>query len=79
MFYDPLKNFYTPQHVSRGVSCFHIGRPCVRPSVRSTYGRPSAPRFRSITEVFIDGFYCNFAYAFVPIMSRMGLLVGKFP
>ena len=45
--------FYTPPHVSGGVLCFHVGRPCVcpsvRPSVRSPYVRPSALHFRSIT------------------------------
>ena len=42
-------SFYTPPHISGGVLCFHVGRPCVCPSVRSTYVRPSALRFRSIT------------------------------
>ena len=42
-------HFYTPPHISGGVLCFHVGRPCVYPSVRSPYIRPSALRFRSIT------------------------------
>ena len=74
--------FYTPPHVSGGVLCFHVGRPCVcpsvRPSVRSMYVRPSALRFRSITEVFVNGFHSNFAYAIVPTMSRLGSSIGKF-
>ena len=33
--------FYTLLHVSGGVLCFHVGRPCVlRPSVVSTSVRP---------------------------------------
>ena len=34
-------NFYTPPHNSGGVLWFHIGRPCVCPSVHRTYVRPS--------------------------------------
>ena len=44
--------YYTPPQVSGGVLCFHVGCPCVcpsvRPSVRSLYVRPSVLRFRSI-------------------------------
>ena len=29
--------FYTPPHVSGGVLCFHVGRPCVCPSVRVSF------------------------------------------
>ena len=43
------KAFYTPPHASGGVLCFHVGRPCACPSVRSKYVRPSTLRFRSIT------------------------------
>ena len=32
---------YTPPHNSGGVSWFHVGRPCVCPSVRQSYVRPS--------------------------------------
>ena len=45
--------FYTSPHYSGGVLCFYVGPPCfypsVRPSVRSTYVRPSALRIRAIT------------------------------
>ena len=34
-------NFYTPPHNSGGVLWFHVGRPCVCPSVHRTYVRPS--------------------------------------
>ena len=50
----------------------------VRLSVHSTYIHPSALPFRSITSVFIHRFHSNFANAFVPTMSRSGLLMGKF-
>ena len=33
--------FYTPPHVSYGVLCFHVGRPCVCSYVHNTYVRPS--------------------------------------
>ena len=33
--------YYTPPQVSGGVLCFHVGCPCVCPSVRSLYVRPS--------------------------------------
>ena len=33
--------FYTPPHNSGGVLWFHVGRPCIRPSVRPSYVRPS--------------------------------------
>ena len=42
----------------------------VRPSVR-------AHHFRSITWVFIHGFFSNFAYILLSAMSGMGLLMGK--
>ena len=45
-------------------------RPSVRPSVR-------AHHFRSITGVFIHGFFSNFAYILLSAMSGMGLLMGK--
>ena len=32
--------FYTPPHNSGGVLWFHVGRPCVCPSVRPSYVRP---------------------------------------
>ena len=52
----PSYCFYTPPHVSGGVLCFHVGRPCVCPSVRSCvrspYVRPAALRFRSITSIY---------------------------
>ena len=44
--------------------------PSVRPSVR-------ADHFRSITGVFIHGFFSNFAYILLSAMSGMGLLMGK--
>ena len=44
--------YYTPPQVSGGVLCFHVGCPCVCPSVHPslvcTYVRTSALRFRSI-------------------------------
>ena len=33
--------YYTPPQVSDGVLCFHVGCPCVCPSVRSLYVRTS--------------------------------------
>ena len=39
--------YYAPPQVSGGVLCFHVGCPCVCPSVRSPSVRPSALRFRS--------------------------------
>ena len=38
------RHFYTPPHVSGGVLCFQVGRPC---QVGRTYVRPSALCFRS--------------------------------
>ena len=53
--------FYTPPYVSGEVLCFHVGRPCVCPSVRRLENvcRPSALRVRSITEILINGFLSN--------------------
>ena len=42
-FLYPITRYYTPPHISGGVLSFHIGRPCVRPSVRSPYVRTSFP------------------------------------
>ena len=33
-------HFYIPPHASGGVLCFHVGRPCVCPSVPPKYLRP---------------------------------------
>ena len=33
--------FYTPPHNSGGVLWFHVGRPCICPSVRQSYVHPS--------------------------------------
>ena len=52
--------------------------PSICPSVRSTYVRPSAFRFHSITYSFINRFHLDFAYAFVLTMSRLRLLMGIF-
>ena len=62
--------FYTPPHFSVGVLCYTFRCLFVRPSVR-------AHHFRSITLVFIHGFFSNFAYILLSAMSGMGLLMGK--
>ena len=49
--------YYPPPQVSGGVLCFPVGCPCVCPSVRILYVRPSALHFRSIAEVFMNGFH----------------------
>ena len=59
------------------VAGYYVFTLAIRVSVRM-YVCLSALRFRSITEVFINGFHSNFAYAFVPRMSHLGLLMGKF-
>ena len=49
----------------------------VCPSVSSMYVHPSALRFCLITEVFINRFHSNIAYAFASTISRLGLLMGQ--
>ena len=64
----------TPPHNNGGVLWFHIGRPCVRPSVL----RPSGFRFRITTWVNINGFSWNLVRALILWRSGLGLLMGKF-
>ena len=70
--------FYTPPHNSGRVLWFHVGRPCVHLSVRSSVVRPSIFRFRMITSVNINGFSPNSVCALILWRSGLGLLMGKF-
>ena len=70
--------FYTPPHSGGGVLWFHVGRPCVRPSVRRTSVRPSVFRFRMITWVNINGFSPNLVCALIVWRYGLGLLMGEF-
>ena len=40
-FHQILRIFYTPPHNCGGVLWFHVGHPCVHPSVRPLYVRSS--------------------------------------
>ena len=68
---------YLP-HNSGGVLWFHVGRPCVRPSVHPSVIRPSVFRFQMITWVNINGFSPNLVCALILWRSGLGLLMGKF-
>ena len=70
--------FYTPLQDSGGVLWFHVGRPCVCPSVRQSFVRPSVFRFRMITWVNMNGFSPNLVCALILWKSGFGLLMGKF-
>ena len=70
--------FYTPPHDSGGVLWFHVGRPCVSPSVRQSYVRPSVFRFRMITWININGFSSNLVCVLILWRSGLGLLMGIF-
>ena len=59
-------HYYTPPHVSGGVLCFHVGRPCVRPCVH-----PSVV-FTSVRTSFPSN---NLSISF---KFCMGLLMSKF-
>ena len=50
--------------------CPSVCLPVVHTSVRTSF------QFDNL--LFIYGFHSNFAYAFVPTMSCLGLLMGKF-
>ena len=63
---------------SGGVLWFHVGGPCVYPSVRQLYVRPSVFRFRMITWVNIYGFSPNLVCALKLWRSGLGLLMGEF-
>ena len=75
-------SFYTPPHDSGGVLWFHVGRPCVCPSVSRPSICPSTHssifRFRMITWVNIIGFSPNLVCALILWRSDLGLLMGKF-
>ena len=58
-------NFYTPPHNSGGVLWFHVGRPCVCPSVHQLSVRPSIFCFWMITVVNFNGFSPNLVYALI--------------
>ena len=66
--------FYTHHYRGR-VLWFHVGRPCVCPSVV----RPSVSvRFQMITCVNVSGFSPNLVCALILWRSGLGLLMGKF-
>ena len=71
-------HIYTPPHNSDRVLWFHVGCPCVRPSIRHTSMRPSVFRFRMITSVNFNGFSPNLVCALILWISGLGLLMGKF-
>ena len=66
--------FYTLPHFSVGVLCYTLRCLSVCLSVRPS---DRAHHFRSITWVFIHGFFSKFAYILLSAMSGMGLLMGK--
>ena len=69
---------YTPSHDSCGVLWFHVGRPCVCPSVvRRSVVRPSVFCFRMITGVNVNGFSPNLVCALILWRSGLKLLMGK--
>ena len=70
--------FYTPPHNSGGVLWFHVGCPCVCPSVVRPSVHPSVFRFRMITWINFNGFSPNLVYALILWRSGLGLLMGKF-
>ena len=77
-FHSMNWTFYTPPHDSGGVLWLHVGHPCVCPSVRESYVRPSARfffRFRIIL-VHINGFSPNLVCALMLWRSGLGLLMG---
>ena len=57
---------------------FHVGHPCVCPSVRRMSVRLSVFCFRMITRVNINGFSPNLVCALILWRSGLGLLMGKF-
>ena len=69
---DLVRFLYPATKVWRGIMLYPSVsvRLSVRPSVRPHH-------FRSITWVFIHGFFSNFAYILLSAMSGMGLLMGK--
>ena len=72
--------FYIQSHRSGGVLWFHVGRPCVRPSVCRTPVRPSVrPYFciRMITSVNVDGFSPNLVCALILWRFGLRLRMGK--
>ena len=76
-----MYDFYTPPHYSGGVLWFHVGCPCVCPSVHPSVVRPSILRFRMITssyQVNVSGFSPNLVCALIMWRSDLGLLMGKF-
>ena len=63
-----LRYFYTLPHNSGWLLWFHVGRPCVRPSIC----------FWMITWVNLNGFSPNLVCALILWRSDLGLLMGKF-
>ena len=70
--------YYTLPLYSGGVLWFHIGRPCVRPSVCPSVVGPSVFCFRMITWVNINGFSPNLVCALILWRSGLGSLMGEF-
>ena len=69
---SPLMAIFIPCH-NGSVLWYHIGRPCVCPSIRLLYVCPYF-RFRTITFGDVSGFSPNF----VLWRSGFGLLMGNF-
>ena len=65
--------FYIPPHNSVGVLWFHIGRPCVCPSVYL-----SVFLFTENNLVNINGFQPNLVCSLMLWRSGLGILMGKF-
>ena len=60
-------HFYTPPHDSGGILWYHVGCPCVRPSVRPNDNLKN-----------VNGFSPNSGCALILWRSGMGLLMGQF-
>ena len=58
-------HFYNPKHNSGGVLWFHIGCPCVCPSVSCTSIAPSLFCFRMTIWIYINGFSWNLVCALI--------------
>ena len=69
------RHFYTPPHNSGGVLWFHVGHPCVHPSVVRPSVCPSVFRFQMITWVNINRFSPNLVCAL--ILWRFGIANGQ--
>ena len=73
--YQGVCSFYTPPHDNGGVQWYHVGHPCVCPSICPSSMHPYF-HYQMITWVDISGFSPNVVYALI-LWTCFGIVNGQ--